>query len=51
MFITKGENMSKEKKEYGHIAVLKDTKKRFDALCEIKGMTKDGLLRFLMEKS
>ena len=41
----------KDKIKYEHIAVLPPTKKRFDDLCKIKGMTKDGLLRHLMERA
>ena len=55
MFENKGEHMSKSNKKdkikYEHIAVLPPTKKRFDDLCKIKGMTKDGLLRHLMERA
>jgi hypothetical protein len=41
-----------DKKEplYKHIAVRPETKKKFDDLCRIKGMTQDGLIRLLMER-
>ena len=33
-----------------HIVVTEETKRRFEALKEKKGMTQDGLIRFWLDK-
>jgi len=36
--------------EYKHIAVKPETKAKFDRLCQVKDMSKDQLLKYLMAK-